>query len=195
MKYELIKDSDVGVIIDSTPILRDIKDTFEVSFVLPFETRVGTYIALFCGADGIERKVLLRKNNVLIPKELLNKEQMVSLTIAFTDGEKIIKAWKCQPLSVGTFLQERASWRQISSGLTDRELYNRIADLEKKYADAQLEYNLMQKTCQQLSVTVSKFEKQNNETVLAYNNAIKVINDLQERVYNLEKNYDPTVIK
>ena len=43
MKYELIKGSNAGVIIDPTPILLDIKDTFEVSFVLPDE---GGYIAL-----------------------------------------------------------------------------------------------------------------------------------------------------
>ncbi len=35
MRYELLSNSDVGVIIDQTPVLRDIKDTFVVSFDLP----------------------------------------------------------------------------------------------------------------------------------------------------------------
>ena len=94
MKYELIENSNAGVIIDPTPVLRDIKDTFEVSFLLP---HAGAYIALFRGEDGVEHKAVIRDSAVQIPKELLGKEQRVGLTVCFIDGESEVLAWDCLP--------------------------------------------------------------------------------------------------
>lgn len=210
MKYELIKDSDVGVIIDSTPILRDIKDTFEVSFVLPCD---GVFVALFCGANGVERKVFLRNGRVVIPKDILSKEQYVTLIVSLIDDEKVIHSWHCHPLKVSTFLQLRMGQREISAGLTDTQMLARIAELEKTHAAAQVEYNTLKVEYSKVSEYVNKsfqdlanvlnerekrlasLQKQNEVTVGAYNEAIKVVNDLQRRVYELEKNYDPTIIK
>ena len=45
MKYELITGSDKGVLIDRTPIMRDVRDTFEVSFYC----RNSGYLALLKG--------------------------------------------------------------------------------------------------------------------------------------------------
>lgn len=203
MKYELIENSNVGVIVDATPILRDIKDTFEVSFLLPGE---GTFVALFCGADGVERKAIIRNGKVVIPKELLAQEQRVALTVCLTDGETIIHAWECQPIKVGTFLQQRMTQRQISAGLTIDEVLTRLADLERIHAETKSEYlrrtDEYNKATQEYADTLNglkkalaSVEKANETLVQNYNKAIGVVNDLSGRMTAIEKNYDPTVIK
>ncbi len=131
MKYELIKNSNAGVIIDPTPILIDIKDTFKVSFVLPEES---AYIALFRGEDNVEYKVVINDNVALVPKQLFKKEQRVGLTVCQLDGGKIIHAWECHSLRIGAFLYLRQTQWQITAAVDDKELYHRLAELERVYA-------------------------------------------------------------
>ncbi len=210
MKYELIKNSNAGVIIDPTPILLDIKDTFKVSFVLPEES---AYIALFRGEDNVEYKVVIKDSVALVPKQLFKKEQRVGLTVCQVDGEKMIHAWECHSLRIGAFLYLRQTQWQITAAVDDKEIYARIAELEKSHAETQTAFKTLQaentrcmdecsKTAREhaeqvaeLTKTLVSVKKANETLADRYNKAIKVINDLSERVKALEKNYDPTIIK
>lgn len=210
MQYELIRDSNAGVIIDPTPVLRDIKDTFMVSFLLPCE---GAYIALFRGEDNVERKVVIRDGAAEMPKELLTKEQRVGLTVCRLDGENIVQAWECWSLRVGAFLYLRQSQWQVTAGMDDKDFFARFAELERTHAQSQADYAMLKAhdtDCKNNTAElVAKFKlelykqgealaslKTDTETTAkAYNKAIEVINDLSNRVHALEKNYDPTIIK
>lgn len=209
MRYELIKDSSVGVVTDPTPILLDIKDTFEVSFLLP---DCGAYIAIFRGDDNIEHKAVIKNSKVALPKSLLSKEQNVGLVVCQIDGENILHSWDCWGLRVGAFLTMRQSQRQVTVANDDSFLI-RLAELERIHAQVLKDFDALQTENKhrnsETSELVAKFKlelynqtealaslKRNNEKVTAaYNDAIKVINDLSKRVTALEKNYDPTIIK
>lgn len=210
MQYELINGSGVGVITNSTPILRDIKDTFCVSFLLP---EAGAYIALFRDESGVEYRTIIQDSTAKVPKPLLTKEQRVGLTVCKVDGEKITQSWECHPLKVGTFLSLRQTQWQITAGLDDRELFARLAEVEREHAKTRAEFDALKADYSShraaTAESVASFErklteqgetlasvKKANETLAgAYNEAIKVINDLSPRVLTLEKNYDPTIIK
>lgn len=217
MRYELIDNSDVGVIIDPTPILRDIKDTFAVSFVLP---DAGVYVALFRDEDGVEYRVTIADGAAKIPKQLLTKEQRIGLTVCEIYDDKILRSWVCQTLKVGTFLSLRKTQWQITAGTDDKELYARLAEIERANAKARAEYGALLAAFETLQGEFSSCKQQAeraaqehaewqteqikalaslrtaNETLATeYNKAIEVINNLSERVTALEKNYDPTIIK
>ncbi len=210
MKYEIIEGSGVGVIIDPTPILRDIKDTFCVSFVLP---EAGAYVALFRDEAGVEYRATIKDSTAKVPKPLLTKEQRVGLTVCKLDGEAITQSWECQPLKVGTFLSLRQTQWQITAGMDDRELFARLAEIEREHAKTRAEFDALKDdyarhrdaTAQLVASFEKKLDgqgetlasvKKSNETLAgAYNEAIKVVNDLSQRVLALEKNYDPTIIK
>ena len=216
MRYELIDNSDVGVIIDPTPILRDIKDTFAVSFVLP---DAGVYVALFRDEDGVEYRVTIADGAAKIPKQLLTKEQRIGLTVCEIYDDKILRSWVCQTLKVGTFLSLRKTQWQITAGTDDKELYARLAEIERANAKERAEYKALlaafdtlqaeydsykaataeaeeERTAQLSELTKALASvKTANETLAAkYNEAIETINSHSERITALEKNYDPTVI-
>ena len=216
MRYELIDNSDVGVIIDPTPILRDIKDTFAVSFVLP---DAGVYVALFRDEDGVEYRVTIADGAAKIPKQLLTKEQRIGLTVCEIYDDKILRSWVCQTLKVGTFLSLRKTQWQITAGTDDKELYARLAEIERANAKERAEYKALlaafdtlqaeydsykaataeaeEERTAQLSELIKALAsvKTANETLAAkYNEAIETINSHTERITALEKNYDPTVI-
>ena len=216
MRYELIDNSDVGVIIDPTPILRDIKDTFAVSFVLP---DAGAYVALFRDEDGVEYRVTLADGAAKIPKQLLTKEQRIGLTVCEIYDDKILRSWVCQTLKVGTFLSLRKTQWQITAGTDDKELYARLAEIERANAKERAEYKALlaafdtlqaeydsykavtaeaeEERAAQLSELIKALAsvKTANETLaVKYNEAIETINSHSERITALEKNYDPTVI-
>lgn len=216
MRYELIDNSDVGVIIDPTPILRDIKDTFAVSFVLP---DAGVYVALFRDEDGVEYRVTIADGAAKIPKQLLTKEQRIGLTVCEIYDDKILRSWVCQTLKVGTFLSLRKTQWQITAGTDDKELYARLAEIERANAKERAEYKALlaafdtlqaeydsykaataeaeEERTAQLSELIKALTsvKTANETLAAkYNEAIETINSHSERITALEKNYDPTVI-
>ena len=216
MRYELIDNSDVGVIIDPTPRLRDIKDTFAVSFVLP---DAGVYVALFRDEDGVEYRVTIADGAAKIPKQLLTKEQRIGLTVCEIYDDKILRSWVCQTLKVGTFLSLRKTQWQITAGTDDKELYARLAEIERANAKERAEYKALlaafdtlqaeydsykaataeaeEERTAQLSELIKALAsvKTANETLAAkYNEAIETINSHSERITALEKNYDPTVI-
>ena len=88
MLYELIPNSSVGVITDTSPVFRDVKDTFAVSFILP---EPGEYIALFRDESGTEYRASIKDGAAKVPKQLLTKEQrigLLSISIGFTFAEK-----------------------------------------------------------------------------------------------------------
>lgn len=201
MRYELLKDSNAGVVIDSTPVLQDIKDTFKVSFLLPGE---GAYIALFRGEDNIEHKAVIRGNTVVIPKPLLNKEQLVRLTVCKIDGDKIVRAWECWSLRIGAFLHMRQRQWQVAAA--EKDIIARLAELERENSTlkastastgnktAELVTKLRQDLNSQTAALAS-LKTDNGKMATAYNSAIEVINDLSKRVAAVEKHYDPTLIK
>ena len=216
MQYELIHNSDVGVITDPTPILRDIKDTFMVSFVLP---EAGAYVALFRDESGVEYRVTIKDGAAKVPKQLLTKEQRIGLTVCQIYDDTILHSWVCATLKVGTFLSLRQTQWQITAGMDDKELYARLAEIERANAKQRAEYKALlaafdtlqaeydsykaataeaeEERTAQLSELIKALAsvKTANETLAAkYNEAIETINSHSERITALEKNYDPTVI-
>lgn len=210
MQYELINGAGVGVITDPTPILRDIKDTFGVSFVLP---DAGAYVALFRDEAGVEYRATIKDSVAKVPKQILTKNQRIGLTVCKVYGGEITQAWECHPLKVGSFLELRKTQWQITAGMDDRELYARLAEIEKAHARTQAEFNELKaenlRRADEFAQTAREYVesvngltkalasvKTANETLAkGYNEAIKVVNDLTGRVAALEKNYDPTIIK
>lgn len=217
MQYELIPNASVGVITDPSPVFRDIKDTFAVSFVLPSP---GAYIALFRDESGVEYRASIKDGAVRVPKQLLTKEQRVGLTVCKTADDAILQAWECPTLRIGTFLSLRQSQWQITVGTDDKELYARLAAIEREHAKRGAEYAALlnafaalqaefahckanaeqaaQKYAERLSEllkTLASVKSANETLATEYNKAIEVINNLSERVTALEKHYDPTLIK
>lgn len=210
MKYELIKDSHAGVIIDPTPVLLDVKDTFKVSFVLP---QGGSYIALFKGEDGVEHKAVVYGSDVVVPREIIGgKEQLVGLTVCLIDEDKVLWAWECHPFKVGAFLIMRQRQRQLSAGLSEEQLFARLAEIERIHAETLTAFDALKNDysnrCDNLErfveQTVKALEerkqelaslKEANELLVEHiNKATDIINELSKRIYDLEKNYDPTII-
>ncbi len=217
MQFELIPNVNVGIITDATPIFRDIKDTYIVSFILPDD---GVYVALFRDERGVEYRAMIKDGAVSIPKHILGKEQRAGLTVCKTTDEEIEHSWECPTLKIGTFLSLRQTQWQITVGTDDKELYKRFADIERENARRGSEcaalldnFNVLQAEfmrCQQeIDRAAKEYAERLNELARAlasvktvngtladeYNNAIKVINDLSERLTALEANYDPTIIK
>ncbi len=210
MQYKLENGCSSGILIDQTPILRDIKDTFEVSFVLPCE---GAYVALFRDAEGIEYRATLRNGTVKLPKQLLSKEQIVGLTVCKIECDAITQSWECHPLKVGTFLSLRKTQWQITAGLDDTQLYKQLSELEYTHAQTLSAVDALRAdytSCAEQTAALVKCvaerldavcdtlvsQKSANEALaIAHNQAVKIINDLSERVALLEKNFDPTLIK
>lgn len=217
MQYELIPNSNIGVITDTSPVFRDIKDTFAVSFILP---EPGAYIALFRDESGTEYRASIKDGAVRVPKQLLGKEQRIGLTVCKITDEAIEQAWECPTMKIGTFLSLRQTQWQITVGTDDKELYARLASIERDHAKRGVEYAALLDAFDALQAEFSRHkasaeqtaqeyaERQNelikalasvkaaSETLAAeYNKAIEVINNLSERLAALENNYDPTVIK
>lgn len=201
MRYELLKDSCEGVLVDSTPILRDISDTFEVSFLLPGE---GAYIALFKGEDDIEHKALIQRGVAKIPKPILSKEQLVRLTVCKIDSEKVSQAWECWSLRVGAFLHMRQRQWQVAAA--EKDILARLAELTSENATLKATVTRVKhETAEQVSKLRQELNSQtealaslktsNAKMATAYNGAIEVVNDLSKRVAAVEKHYDPTLIK
>lgn len=139
MRYQLLT-SGKGVLIDRTPVLQDMRDTYTVSFLLP-DTQ--PYIALFSGVDGIEHRKPIIDAKCKVPKELLSKEQYVGLTVCKLDGDKIVQVWKCEPLRITAFLHMRKTQWELAGGMTDKDCYNRLVELEKAHANTLGEFSVL----------------------------------------------------
>lgn len=132
MKYKLVNNSDKGILIDRTPLLRDIRDTFEVSFIIP---ESGAYAVLFKDAEGFEYRKIITDGKCRIPKELLKREQYAELSVCKFDSERVLHTWHCEPLKIAAFSDVRQSQWQISGGMTDRDCYARLCELEELCAE------------------------------------------------------------
>lgn len=130
MKYELLSTGQ-GILIDRTPIMQDIRDTYEVSFLLPEQ---GAYTAVFNNEFIGEIKKPIKNDKVKV-NELLGKEQYVSLTVCQLGNEGIIKSWECEPIRVTNFNGMTKTQWQISGGMTDKDYYARLNNLEKLYGE------------------------------------------------------------
>lgn len=174
MQYELIANSNKGVIIDPTPVLRDIKDTFPVSFVLPDG---GAYIAVFRGEDNQEHKAVIKDGSALIPKELITKEQRVGVTVCLTDGEKILHSWECHPLAVGSFLKLRQTQWQITAGLSDEEVFARLAEIERVQAKTLAEMQSINADYKALTESMETAAKENEKTIAELRKELAITNE------------------
>lgn len=209
MRYELLNNADIGVVVDATPVYRDIKDTFEVSFLLPSD---GVYVAVMCDADGVEYRATLFDGRLKIPKQLLKRSGEVQLVVHQTENGRVIRTWECRPFKVETFLAERETWRKLSTGLDADKLQLRLTYIERVHATAMEEYaaliravslykaeteNLIDELRQDIASqkeVITSLKAENVRLSEAFNKAIEVINNLSERIVALEKNYDPTII-
>lgn len=131
MKYELIENSNKGVLIDRTPVMREVRDTYEVSFLLPDNSG---YLALFKGADKIEYRKAIKDGVCKVPKELLKKEQFIELTVCQVNNDKVLQSWECEPIKVTAFFGMRRNQWQLSGGMTEKDCFKRLVELEKRYA-------------------------------------------------------------
>lgn len=210
MIYELIEKSERGVLIDRTPILRDVRDTFKVSFLLPDN---GAYLALLYGADGTEYRKPIVSGEVKVPHELLNVEQFVGLAVCKIDEGKITHAWECEPIKVTALFNMRRTQWQLSGGTTDQNYFDRLIELERLHAQESIALTEFKETVKGLQASaearvdelkamlqaqaavIDELRKSNGEIAAEHNRAIGVINDLSERLAALEKNYDPTIIE
>jgi hypothetical protein len=129
MRYKLTEGGGAGAITDPTPVLRDIRDTFEVSFGLP--DAGAAYVALFTGADGTEYKSVIRDGAVKVPKELLAKEQTVGLTVCQLGDGRILRSWECPPLQIGALLYMRQGQRRLGAD-TGADAAKRLEALEEQ---------------------------------------------------------------
>lgn len=164
MKYELLKHSGVGVIVDPTPIFGDIKDTFKVQFNLPEKA---VYIALFRSESGVEYRKTVIEGIAEVPKELLGKEQLLGLTVCQVDGEKITETWECHSLRIGSFLSMRKTQWQITAGMDDRAMYARLACIEKSLVEA------LESSEEKILNLKESFEKRLNEIEYSLKETIK----------------------
>lgn len=220
MKYKLTEESDVGVVVDITPILRDKMDTFNVSFILPeIAADKAVFRAIFRGENNVEYEIAIIDGVARIPKEILGKEQRVELAVCLMDDKKILRAWECTPFDVGSFLRMRKRLVQVKSHISENSICERLSYIEQ-------EFGRLNSKLVELSARISELHEENirlkagvNENAIAveqvlkeqdkrlavvyannqklataYNKATEVINGLSERIYNLEKNYDPTII-
>ena len=195
MKYELIQDSNKGVLIDRTPLLRDVRDTFEVSFLPPDNSAL---LALFKDAGGVEYRKAIKDGICKVPKELLAKEQYVELTVCQIDNDKILQSWECEPLKVTAFFGMRRNQWQLSGGMTDKDCLARLIELEKAHTQTLASVKTLNdkvNTQAEQIVALASLKVDNGKLTTAYNSAIEVINDLSRRVAAVEKHYDPTLIK
>lgn len=209
MIYELLPNGR-GVLIDRAPILSDVRDTYEVSFLL---SENGSYLALFTDAAGIEYRKAIKNGKCQIPKELLKKEQYASLIVSQIDGERVLRSWECEPLKITAMLYLRQTQWEVSGGMTNKNAYERMAELERLYSQALLDFGALCAAVEgyktdldkqaetlraeytRLSDAVASVKRENEKLVTAYNEASKIINDLAGRLAALEKNYDPTIIE
>lgn len=164
MKYELLKHSGVGVIVDPTPIFGDIKDTFNVQFDLPEQA---AYVALFRSENGVEYRKTIIAGIAQVPKELLGKEQLLGLTVCQVDGEKITESWECHSLRIGSFLSMRKTQWQITAGMDDRAMYARLACIEETLIKT------LELTEQKILSLKEDFEKKFNEAESSIKDSIK----------------------
>jgi hypothetical protein len=172
LRYELLS-TGKGILIDRTPIFQDIKDTYEVSFLLPEQ---GAYIAVFNNEFIGEIKKTIKNGKVKV-NELLGKEQYVSVTVCQIK-EGITKSWECEPLRITNFGGMTKTQWQISGGMTDTDCYARLNELERLY----------EQSLKEIAAQNVKYEKATkhlldgvNETLSRHENAIKSLAELMDK--------------
>lgn len=202
MKYTISKDCDKGILTDRTPVLQDVKDTYEVSFLLP---ESNTYIATFTDKQCVQYRKAITDGKCRVPKELLRCAQYVGLVVSEIDGDQILRTWECEPLRVTALCNMRQTQWELSGGMTDTDTREKISALEmahvqltKKQVEistalaAYSEETVEERT--RVNGELAAVKAENKRLTEAYNQAIEVINNLSERIVALEKNYDPTII-
>lgn len=209
MQYKLENNSPNGILIDRTPILQDVRNTYTVSFLLP---DCGFYVALLRDANGVEYRKTVVNGKLKLPKELLKKEQYIELTLCQIDGDRILNSWLCEPLKITAFFYLRRTQWQVSGGMTDKDCYARLIQIEETHTKTLNEFiefketvnnnssNFEQAFCIQmqkydeLAAQLAALTDKYNNAVAQYNTAVETINKMNERLAALEVNYDPTII-
>ncbi len=132
MQYELLNNSYKGVIVDNTPILRDIRDTFEVSFLVEDNKSL---IAVFKDEKGVAHRCAIIKGKCRFPREILmqGKNQYIDVTVFELKENEVCHTWTCEPIKVNSFLGLTRNQFQLSSGVSDTDWFNRVVELNKKY--------------------------------------------------------------
>lgn len=177
MKYELLS-SGRGVLIDRAPVLQDVEDTFEVSFLLP--SSKGQFFAVFIDSKNVKRQVEICSGVAALPVDLL-QPQYVQLYVVEIEKDVVVKAWNCEAIKIASLGDMLKNQWEISGGMSDVSAIERLTEIERSFA-------------YEVAAFKAQAEKY-NQAVVAFNAAIEVINNLSERIAALESNYDPTVIK
>lgn len=158
MKYKLEYENTKGIMIDRTPILGDIRDTYAVSFLLPGN---GCYIALFIDSDGIEYRKAIFDGKCKIPYELLKKEQYVDLTVCEIIDDEIKHSWVCDPLKISSFMYLRRTQWTISGGMTDKDCLSRLNEIEQLYTKAMKDmWDVKTELCERVAAIETAFSEQ-----------------------------------
>lgn len=158
MKYKLEYGNPKGFMVDQTPVLGDIRDTYAVSFLLP---NSGSYIAVFIDSDGIEYRKTIIDGKCKIPYELLKKEQYVDVTVCEIVDNEIKHTWVCTPLKISNFMYLRRSQWAISGGMTDKDCLSRLSEIEHLYANAMKEIKETKtELCERVAAIETAFSEQ-----------------------------------
>ena len=191
MKYELLKNSQRGVAVDRTPIMRDIKDTFVITFILP---QAGTYLALFKSLDGLEYKVPICDSKCNVPPQLLKKEQSIDLVVLLVEHDEINNAWDCEPIKITAYFNIRESQRQVSVDTSSAVHVKRLEQLERLYNLAVADLARFMQECDELQGAIKELRERNeaNERTIvelneSHNETIQLVTILKARVLELEK--------
>jgi hypothetical protein len=184
MQYKLENGCSSGILIDRTSILKDIRDTCTVSFLLPDSEQ---YIAIFIDENGLRHQCEIKSGNVSIPHELL-KQQVVQLYVGKIKNNICCTMFSCGALRIQAFNDMVKSYFEITGIMTEEDLRIRIAELEQAFCTQMQKYEEVKERFATLS------EKYNN-AVLQYNAAVETVNKMNERLTALEANYDPTIIE
>lgn len=187
MKYEIDINAIKGIMIDRTPILQDIRDTYKVSFLLP----KGTFIVLFKGEDGIEYRQSIIEGVCKVPKALLKKEQYVEVLVSQIDKDQITRSWVCEPLKITAFLNLRQTQWQVSGGMTDKDCLNRLWDLEQSLAYQKEDMTEFKAEAYRQTEYLNVLIKEKQEKI---NKLVEVCGDLANRLTTLEGIvFDPNI--
>ncbi len=157
MRYQLLKEKDEGVLINSTPILQDIHETFKIEFDLPSSN---FFVALFKGEDNIEHKAVIKNGRAKIPTPILEKKQTVRLWVVEMLGDEILRTWECWDLKVTSFYQLRQKQWQVCAA--EKDILNRLALAAGETAIVKHEHNELKDELKKLA---GNFSSQNAEIV------------------------------
>lgn len=138
MTYKLLS-TGVCVVSDRTPILTDIKDGCELSFLLPDEK---PYVAMLIDKLGAKYRVKVVDGKAALPREVMFPQYLqVYLLKLSADG--VERAIACEPLKVARLADMLTTQFEVSGGLTEPDLRQTVQDLQAELSNIKERLNAL----------------------------------------------------